>query len=93
MDAEFINKVRSLHGMGCSPGAIANITKASKNKVNTALVAIKVINSERQPTMYDLRQKQEAISAQMVLLKLNKAYAKKGAKVQPDGKVKLRESA
>jgi hypothetical protein len=93
MDEAFLNKVRALSAMGCSAGAIAHIAKCSKNKVNTALIAIRVINSEKRPTMDQLRQKQAAISAQMVLLKLDKAYEKKGAKVQADGKVRLREPA
>jgi hypothetical protein len=91
MDDEFLKKVRSLFAMGCSPGAIAHITKQSKNKVNTAIIAIRVIESEKHPNIVQLRNKRAAISIQMALLKLDRAYKKHGAKIK-NGKVQLRET-
>lgn len=89
---ELVKRVRYLMGMGCSIGAIINITKQSKSRVIATISAINMVKSNNKKAAA-LRRKQYAIEAQLAVAKLDRAYAKVGAKIQPDGKVKLREPA
>ena len=89
---ELVKRVRYLMGMGCTVGAIINITKQPKSRVVATISAINMVKYDNR-TAAKLRRKQYAIDAKLAVIKLDRAYAKVGAKVQPDGKVKLREPA
>ena len=90
---ELVKKVRELMAMRCTPGAIAKITKQSKTRISHTIAAIHMVSSGKKINVYRLKKKQHAIEAQLAIAKLDRAYAKHGAAIQPDGKVKLREPA
>jgi hypothetical protein len=99
---EFLNKVRHLSkDVGCSPSQIANILKVSQTRIKSIVTAIHASDQmevrPRQKRISALERRSREIQIELMLAKdaevRRRAALEVGAKLQPNGKLKLREPA